>query len=250
MTDELAQEVLRNAEKLVTAAVRQRRPYEGRNFPRPGEDPGLIHIVREVLGEHLGREPSAEQWQALVQRIREYLAVENKRKNLVGEGFEDVLSQVVRRTVGNPAIELRTRALLHELPGFGREKSGEKPNKVDVAVLGPSLRTLVTAKWSVRADREKQFVTDFADYVGAESARKPFEYVFVTNEFDPARLMRACELLSGKNRLFDHVVHINTDGIRAAYSGKSDDTVKRVLELMEEGRLIGLDKWIGSLKGA
>ncbi len=248
VTDELAQEVLRNAEKLAAAAVRQRRPYEGRQFPRPGEDPGLIHIVREVLGEHLGREPSAEQWQALVQRIREYLSVENKRKNLVGEGFEDVLTQVVRRTVGVSTIDLRTRALLHELPGFGREKSGEKPNKVDVAVLGPGLRTLVTAKWSVRADREKQFVTDYTEYVAAESERRPWEYVFVTNEFDPARLMRACEILTGKNVLFEHVVHINTGALKATYGDKSDDTSKRVLELMDEGRLIGLDQWIESLR--
>lgn len=63
-------------------------------------------------------------------------------------------------------------------------------------------RTLVTAKWSVRADREKQFITDFTDYVAAESDRKPFEYVFVTNEFDPARLMRACEQLSGNSLMF------------------------------------------------
>jgi hypothetical protein len=248
VTDELAQEVLRNAEKLAAAAVRQRKPYEGRHFPRPGEDPGLIHIVREVLGEHLGKEPSAEQWQALVQRIREYLSVENKRKNLVGEGFEDVLTQVVRRTSGSPALELRTRVLLHEIPGFGREKAGEKPNKVDVAVLGPGLRTLVTAKWSVRADREKQFVTDYTEYVAAESERKPWEYVFVTNEFDPARLMRACEILTGKNVLFEHVVHINTGALKTTYGDKSDDTSKRVLELMDEGRLIGLEQWIESLR--
>jgi hypothetical protein len=70
---------------------------------------------------------------------------------------------------------------------------------------------------SVRADREKQFAADYDDYLAAESDRKPFEYVFVTNEFDPARLMRACENLAGNAPMFAHVVHINTDALRATY---------------------------------
>ncbi len=79
------------------------------------------------------------------------------------------------------------------------------------------MRTIVTAKWSVRADREKQFPTEYEEYCNAESENKKFEYVFVTNEFDPARLMRACEILFRNNPMFDHVVHINTDAVRAAY---------------------------------
>lgn len=114
------------------------------------------------------------------------------------------------------------------------------------------MRTLVTAKWSVRADREKQFVTDFADYVSAESHRKPFEYVFVTNEFDPARLMRACEQLSGNALMFDHVVHISTDAIKATYGelgdGKDENaSMQSVLKYIDEGRLISLQQWLMSL---
>jgi hypothetical protein len=84
------------------------------------------------------------------------------------------------------------------------------------------MRTLVTAKWSARADREKQFVVDFNDYVAAESDGKPFHYVFVTNEFDPARLMRACEKLAVNAPMFTHVVHISTDAVRATY-GKPEE---------------------------
>jgi hypothetical protein len=246
-TADLARQVIRRAAKVTETAARQRQPYDGRDFPKPGEDPELISIVREVLGDHLREEPSPEQWQLLVQRIRQYLAVENKRKNLVGEGFEDVITHVVRRTSGVPALDVRTRVLLHDLPGFNREKSGQKPNKVDVAVLRPGRRILVTAKWSVRADREKQFATDFGDYVAAESEGKPFEYVFVTNEFDPARLMRACEKLAGNKPMFDRVVHINTDALRATYGDTDEVTMRRVLELMTEGRLVSIEQWIESL---
>ena len=187
-----------------------------------------------------------------MQRVRQYLALENKRKNLVGEGFEDVIAQVLQRTCRREDMQVFTRRVLHELPGFNRVRTGDKPNKVDVSVIHPSMRVLVTAKWSLRADREKQFITDFADYVSAESHRKPFEYVFVTNEFDPARLMRACEQLSGNALMFNRVVHISTNAIKATYGQLADGkdeaaSMQRVLKHIDEGRLISLEQWLESL---
>lgn len=250
--EDLAAYVIRRAAAVAAKAETQRKPYQGRGFPRPGEDPELVAIVKEALGSHLSAEPPPEVWDQLVQRIRQYLALENKRKNLVGEGFEDVLAQVLRRTCRREGMEVSTRRALHELPGFNRVRAGDKPNKVDVAVIRPSARTLITAKWSVRADREKQFVTDFTDYVNAESERKPFEYIFVTNEFDPARLMRACEQLVGNSLMFKHVVHISTDAIKATYGltgdGKGEAaSMQRVLKHIDEGRLISLEQWLSSL---
>jgi hypothetical protein len=250
--EDLAAYVIRQTEKVTAKAEVQRKPYQGRGFPRPGEDPELVAIVKEALGNHLGMEPSPEVWEKLVQRVRQYLALENKRKNLVGEGFEDVIAQVLQRTCRREDMEVFTRRALHELPGFNRVRAGDKPNKVDVSVIRPSMRILVTAKWSVRADREKQFITDFADYVSAESHRKPFEYVFVTNEFDPARLMRACEQLSGNALMFDHVVHISTDAIKATYGPLGDGkdeaaSMQRVLKHIDEGRLISLEQWLHNL---
>ena len=248
---DLAAEVLRKAAKVTAVAARQREPYKERGFPQPGEDAELVALIKRELGAHLGTEPSAEGWARLVQTVRQYLALDNKRKNLVGEGFEDVLAQVIQRTCRGPEIHVHVRKILHELPGFNRARRGEKPNKVDVAVIRPSNRTLITAKWSVRADREKQFTTDFSDYLQAESDGRPFEYVFITNEFDPARLMRACEKLTGNNRMFAHVVHINTDAILATYGAAEGgaledqrDSMKQVARYIEEGRLISLRAWL------
>lgn len=251
--EDLAAHVILQTTKITKRAEEQRKPYQGRDFPKPGEDPELVAIVKDVLGEHITSEPSEEVWNALAQRIRQYLALENKRKNLVGEGFEDVIGQVVRRTCRQTSLEVHTRRALHELPGFNRARTGDKPNKVDVAIIRPSMRTMVTAKWSVRADREKQFITDFTDYLNAESDRKPFEYIFVTNEFDPARLVRACEQLSGNSHMFTNVVHINTDAIKATYGEQSatekdeNASIQRVLKHIDSGRLISFEQWLNGI---
>jgi hypothetical protein len=250
---DLAGVMLRREARLAEAATRQREPYAGRGFPEPGTDPELVSIIRHGINPYLGSEPPEGTWHALAQRVRSYLAVQNKRKNLVGEGFEDVLAQVVRRACTLPDHQIFTRCLLYDIPGFNRAKVGNKENKVDLAIIRPSMRTLVTAKWSVRADREKQFPTEYAEYISAQSENRKFEYVFVTNEFDPARLMRACENLHNNNPMFDSVVHINTDAIKACYAGAAggdaDGTKsqRRVLKHIEDGRLISLERWFERL---
>ncbi len=245
-TSDLAAEVVRRASAQRALAAKQRQPYEGRGLPQPGEDPELVSIVTEVLGGHFASQPSAAEWQTLVQRIRQYLKLENKRRNLLGEGFEDVLASVIRLTPGANSLEVRTRNLLHQLPGFHPPQAREKPNKVDLAVLRKQTgrRTLVTAKWSLRADREKQFSSEFAEYVRAEALRQPFDYVFITNEFDPARLMRACDQMASNAYMFAYVVHINTDAVKATYGSASEESMQRVLGFIESGRLIDLKKWL------
>jgi hypothetical protein len=86
-TFDLAAEVLRKASRQAALATKQRKPYEERGFPRPGEDSELVSIVTEVLHGHLSSEPTTEEWQVLVQRVRQYITLENKRRNLVGEVF-------------------------------------------------------------------------------------------------------------------------------------------------------------------
>ena len=247
---DLTNAVLRKEARLTGLAEKQRSAYAARDFPIPGEDPELISLIKGTLARHLASEPSDETWQAVSQKVRQYLAVQNKRKNLVGEGFEDVLSQVVRRACNVPETEVLTRSLLYEIPGFNRAKHGTKENKVDLAIIRPSMRTIVTAKWSVRADREKQFPTEYEEYCNAESEGKKFEYVFVTNEFDPARLMRACENLFRNSQMFDHVVHISTDALKATYGEvkaeerRIEDSRRRVIHYIDTGRLISLGRWL------
>lgn len=253
--EDLAADVVRRSEALGKKAAEQRAPYEGRGFPQPGQDPELIDLIRDVLAGHMASEPDERDWVKLAQRIRQYLKQENKRKNLLGEGFEDVLAQIIRRTVRDDQLEVMVRRPLHSLPGFNRGKrDDEKDHKVDVTVVRPPMdrRILITSKWSVRADRENQFRTDFEHYIEAHSVNRPFEYVLITNEFDPARLKRACEQIHGSKLLFDHVLHINPAGVKAAYGERSakKTAMPFVLDAIDRGRLTGLGDWLASLSQA
>src|SRR6266540_3683254 len=98
--------------------VEQRAPYDGRGFPEPGEDPELVGIIKESLGPWMTEDPSKDVFRKLTRRIHAYVTQENKRKNLVGEGFEDVIAAVLKRLPFASRIDIRNRSLLHDLPGF------------------------------------------------------------------------------------------------------------------------------------
>lgn len=247
-TLDLVKHLLTRQATVLARAKTQRAPYEGKGFPEPGEDPELVAVIQDVLGDHLASPPSEEKWRELVQRVRHHVTLENKRKNLVGEGFEDVIAAVIGRAAKPGSLDVAARRILQSVPGFANEKKGEKPNKVDVVLLRqePAARVLVTAKWSIRADREKQFQAEFSNYVSAKSDLKPFDYVLVTNEFDPARLVRACEAMAANAPMFTSVVHISTDALRAVYGGTPEDSMKRVIEYINAGRLVGLGAWLAS----
>lgn len=235
----------------LSQAEEQRAPYEGLGMPEPGEDPELEEMIRDALRPWLREEPPPEILARLTQRIHEYTRIENKRKNLVGEGFEDVLAGVIGRLQA-PAIEsVMTRALLHDLPGFSKPPERSKAKKVDLALLAKpdSHRTLITAKWSIRADREEQFQSDFQAYGNLERANRPFDYVLVTNEFDPARLAAACERQHQAHYLFAAVVHVSPEALLATYGSDLDRSFRRAEEHIEAGRLMSLAAWLKKVSG-
>lgn len=247
--DEYAGYVLHRYQALQRRAAQQQAPYADRAFPEPGEDPAIVEIIREVLGPRLGSEPTQDEWRAMTQRIRQLIAVENKRKNLVGEGFEDVLCAVASDFDASAALDVRPRCLLSTVPGFANTRVGDKPIKVDLAItrIADQHRTIVTAKWSIRADREQQFAAEFANYVRAKSDIRPFDYVLLTNEFDPARLVRACEFSAGNATMFSRVVHISPAALLAVYGAQPEATMRRVVQFIDQGRLVGVDTWLASL---
>ena len=108
--DEYADEILRKQQALLRRAGAQRAEYASRGFPEPGEDPAIMAIIREILGPRLMEEPTRHEWEVMTQRIREVIAVENKRKNLVGEGFEDVLAALLKRASNASSFDVTARA--------------------------------------------------------------------------------------------------------------------------------------------
>jgi hypothetical protein len=248
--EDYAEFMVQQLKRLLARAQVQRAPYEGRGFPVPGDDPALVALIREELRDHLLGQPSDETWRRLTLKIRDAITGENKRKNIVGEGFEDTLAHVIgRKALSGTPMKIHTRAALDQIPGFANRRANEKPVKVDLALVrnADQHRTMITAKWSTRADREEQIKTDHQKYVAAESMGRPFEYVMVTNEFDPARLKRACEWTSGNGLLLHRVVHISPDALRAVYGQAPEATMAQVIELIDDGRIVSIDDWLDEL---
>jgi hypothetical protein len=112
-------------------------------------------------------------------------------------------------------------------------------------------------KWSIHTDREDQLWDDFKEYVRFDRDQRGFDHYLVTNEFDPARLNAVCDRREANNFIFKHVVHINTDGVLAAYgppptaevAGKSgkpprDSSMELVRQQVQQFRLVSLSKWL------
>jgi hypothetical protein len=230
-------------------AAEQRRPYADLGFPEPGRDPELEAILRDHLARGASAAPDHDRALVLLaERLQAYFLQENKRANLVGEGFEDVLSFLIRHMPKAGHLSVRTRPQLHDIYGFRPPPLGEKVRRVDLAITAePVRRVLVTAKWSIRADREEQFGVDFDTYTKLEDRREPFDFVLVTNEFDAARLGAACSRWVSGRHMFSAIVHVNPDALDAVYAGERRGKAALLAEHQAAGRLISLREWLGSL---
>lgn len=228
------------------AAANQRAPFAGKGMPEPGEDPELVVIIKEALRKYFAQEPSAADLRLLTEEISAHYTQENKRRNLVGEAFEDLIAELVRRMPTQTELSATTRVPIQNVRGFSAPSAKDKEKKVDIVVqrTAPPRRILTTAKWSIRADREEQFASDLDAYVKLNNAGEVFDYVLVTNEFDPARLLAACERLSGNTQLFRHVVHVNPIGLLAAYGDRPERSASKVAEHIAAKRLISLEDWL------
>lgn len=230
------------------AYEQQREPYEGLGFPQPGEDAELVAIIKDALGKWMSEKTPEQVFRQLTRRISTYMTQENKRRNLVGEGFEDVIAAVVRRLPYFQDINLKIRSSLHDLPGFRSPPQNEKAKKVDLALIRAEERTLISSKWSIRADREEQFHSDFEAYARLESGGRDFGYTLVTNEFDAARLKAACERRRQNAFLFTDVVHMNPDALLATYGAVRTDSVDALRSHVGSGRLMSLQAWLEKLQ--
>ncbi len=234
--------------------VQQERAKDQRartpGMPEPGRDPELESLILDALAPWLQEPPPSEALRELTDRIHQHTRLENKRKNLVGEGFEDVLAVLIRLLPASTVQSVQTRCLLHEIPGFYEPRGGEKPRIVDLAIVRgqKNRRSLITAKWSIRADREEQFVSDCTSYVHLERSGQPFDYVLITNEFDPARLVAAAERQREGNPLFTSVVHVSTDALKAVYGDGPRRSFAQVLGHLQSGRIESLGDWLLGLQ--
>ena len=246
-SEDLAQGVSRKQQE---RAERQIRESTYSYMPEPGRDPELEHLILQSLESWLVKRPPPTAMRSLVERIHRHTRIDNKRKNLVGEGFEDLLATLIAKLPMSDKLIPVVRSKLDDIPGFFEAPGGEKPRIVDLAILrsDDDHRVLITAKWSIRADREEQFVSDVASYARLEKLGKPFDYVLITNEFDPARLLRAAERQREGRPLFADVVHVNTEALRATYQGDRGSSWTSTLRHIDNGRIVNLSDWLAKLQ--
>lgn len=237
-------------EALTEKAKSQRGQYD-LTMPAPGDDPELRALIEPLLPADPSARADDEVVRDVLRKVRTHIGSENKRKNLLGRGFEDVLAGVLARLSGGPPAAFGAQSPIEEIPGFRTPRSGDKSEKVDLWVgPSPQRRVLVSAKWSVRADREKQMRGDFLTYVASNSVREPFEFAWVTNEFDAARLVANATDTEGNRHLLDAVVHVCPEALTIVHGLEQTSlpgTKGRLKELMEAGRIVSLAQWLAGL---
>jgi hypothetical protein len=108
-------------------------------------------------------------------------------------------------------------------------------------------RTLVKAKWSVRAGSEEQFMSDFLAYERLESADREFGYVLITNEFDATRPRAACERRRQNAPFFSQVVHISPAAVQVVYREGGAEGATAVRQHIATGRLMSFQAWLESI---
>lgn len=249
--DQVAAEETYRREALAAKAADQRSLYD-LTMPIPGDDPELRMLIEPLLPSDPSQRPREDTIRETLRKIRTHIGNENKRKNLLGRGFEDVLIGVLERLEGGSPADFGSQTAIEDIPGFRAPRSGDKSEKIDLwASPSPHRRVLVTAKWSVRADREKQMRGDFLTYVAANSVRDPFEFVWITNEFDPARLVANATNTESNRHLLDAVVHVCPDALEVVHELDQPGlprTRARLKSLLEERRIISLGSWLEGLQ--
>ena len=72
--------------------------------------------------------------------------------------------------------------------------------------------------------------------------------MLITNEFDAARLVAACDTWGDNAPMFSSVVHVNPEGPRAVYPRpRRRDAAVTLHEHIRTGRLASLEQWLSAL---
>jgi hypothetical protein len=146
-------------------------------IPDPELENELIAAIEQLLrGEGLIEARSKSLSRQIEALSRDFFTIGNKRKNALGEGFEDLLYMLLRKVAKVPERKLALRQPVSKLPGFRKNPPRTKGTRVprephpDIAIVDDGItHVIATAKWSIRQDRETQFQSEYNNYPMADS---------------------------------------------------------------------------------
>jgi hypothetical protein len=182
----------------------------------------------------------------LVAKARFYFTVERKRQNVLGEGFEDLLQLLMLRVSRIPEHYIKIRQRANNLPGFQSQASTRERIEAPDLTIVRNHRTelLASVKWSLRHDRQKQLSDELDCYVDLLSQDRFPQYVLITNEYDPGRLVNA-DGLNRRGHKITRIYHINLELLLGALA--SHESVGDLRPLIESGRLRSVEDFLNDL---
>ena len=192
-------------------------------------------------------QPQAESFaRELVAKARFYFTVERKRQNVLGEGFEDLLKILMTNVSHVPENHIVVRQRANKLPGFQNQKTTrERIEAPDIAIVrNHRTELLASVKWSLRHDRQKQLSDELDCYVDLLSQDKFPQYVLITNEYDPGRLVNT-DGLNRRGQRIDCIYHINLELLLGALY--SHERIRDLRPLIAAGRLRSVEDFLNDL---
>lgn len=165
-------------------------------------------LIGQIAAELTAAGLSGAVAEPLAQRIeasaRHFFTIGNKRKNALGEGFEDLLELLLVQAAEIPVDRIKTRTPVSKMPGFRkalpRKKGSKAPRepRPDIAIVQEDItHVIATAKWSIRQDRETQLASEYQAFQMNKVQSTELQYFLITNEFDLARLRNMCKAIPG-----------------------------------------------------
>lgn len=212
-----------------------------------------LHVsIRRILIESGLKVSRADDVATQIEGLsQDYFTIGNKRKNALGEGLEDLLEILLQRVALVPASRIAVRRGVSKLPGFKRSPMNEpgkrREPKPDIAIIQDDItHVIITAKWSIRQDREQQFSSEYHAFQMNKVQRTELQYFLITNEFDVARLNNSAAAIPGGrgDYIFHHIYHINADLLRETHGQKGS----RIGAWIQTGKVQSLTHLLRNMK--
>lgn len=236
------------------AELKRREAEAGEAIDEKTESTLIAAIEAELQREGIA-EPRAL---AMARRIeglsRDFFTIGNKRKNALGEGFEDLLLILLQRVSRIPMDKLKLRTPVSKMPGFRRAPPPEKGEKrkrephPDIAIVEDGItHVITTAKWSMRQDRETQFQSEYSAFQMNKVQPTELTYTLITNEFDIARLKNVARAMPGGagGYIFHAVYHVCLPLLRETHGAR----FKEIEPWVGTGKLKSLSDFLSEMRG-